>query len=249
MAGSDTPKLSFVMQSNLVLTVTFVTNFFPPAAGKYNGLFFPATAVSRETSGMLYNLVLRDTGAFSGRLLIAGTNYPFATNFNASSNATLAAGPLELALTLDTAIPQITGTVSSNFTSYLTADRASDFLPSAEYTILFSPSTSNAPPGNGYALVTNRAGIVTLSGALADGTRYNQAVPVSRSGDVPVYASLYIQYQRRQTRRAVGLDQPHKPPGRRPFQHPGMDQEAVSDSRALHEWLHQPSHHPRRALA
>ena len=193
VAGSDTPKLSFVMQSNLVLTVTFVTNFFPPAAGKYNGLFFPATAVSRETSGMLYNLVLRDTGAFSGRLLIAGTNYPFATNFNASSNATLAAGPLELALTLDTAIPQITGTVSSNFTSYLTADRASDFLPSAEYTILFSPSTSNAPPGNGYALVTNRAGIVTLSGALADGTRYNQAVPVSRSGDVPVYASLYTQ--------------------------------------------------------
>jgi hypothetical protein len=75
----------------------------------------------------------------------------------------------------------------------LTADRASDFLPSAEYTILFSPSTSNAPPGNGYALVTNRAGIVTLSGALADGTRYNQAVPVSRSGDVPVYASLYTQ--------------------------------------------------------
>ena len=44
--GGAAPALPFVMQSNLVLTVTFVTNFFPPAAGTYNGLFFPAAAVS-----------------------------------------------------------------------------------------------------------------------------------------------------------------------------------------------------------
>jgi hypothetical protein len=186
------------MQSNLVLTATFVTNFFPPLAGTYNGLFFPPNAAaSEETSGMLYNLVLRNTGAFSGKFLTAGTNYPFATNFDASGHADLNAGPLQVDLTLDTETPQITGTVSgSSSTASLIADLASNVLPSAEYTILFSPSTNvstNSPPGDGYALVTNHKGVVTLSGALADGTRYNQTVPVSQAGDVPVYASLYTQ--------------------------------------------------------
>jgi uncharacterized repeat protein (TIGR03803 family) len=192
---SDTPALSFVMQSNLVLTVTFVTNFFPAAAGTYNGLFFPANAVSEETSGMLYNLVLLKTGAFSGQLLTTGTNYHIATNFDVSGNAAFGVGPLQVTLTLDSATPQITGTVSDfQFTANLTADLAFNVLPPAEYTILFSPSTNVSavsPPGDGYALVTNHAGVVTLSGALADGTSYNQTVPVSQNGALPVYASLY----------------------------------------------------------
>jgi uncharacterized repeat protein (TIGR03803 family) len=193
---NNTPALSFVMRSNLVLTATFATNFFPPLAGTYNGLFFPSNAVSGVTSGMLYNLVLQKTGAFSGKLLTIGTNYPFATNFDASGRADFSAGPLQVGLTLDTGIPQITGTVtnSSGTTASLIADLASNVLPSAGYTILFSPTTnvsSNSPPGDGYALVTNHEGVVTLSGALADGTRYNQTVPVSRAGGVPVYASLY----------------------------------------------------------
>jgi hypothetical protein len=60
--------------------------------------------------------------------------------------------------------------------------------------MLFSRSanvSAISPPGDGYALVTNFAGMVTLSGALADGTSYSQRVPVSKAGDLPVYASLY----------------------------------------------------------
>jgi uncharacterized repeat protein (TIGR03803 family) len=192
--ASDAPALSFVMQSNLVLTVTFVTNFFPVAAGTYNGLFFPADGVSEETSGMLYNLVLRKTGAFSGQFLTSGTNYHIAAKFDASGQAAFSAGPLQVGLTLDIVTPQIAGTVSdSQFTANLTADLSSNALPSAEYTILFSPSanvSSVSPPGDGYALVTNHAGVVTLIGALADGTSYNQTVPVAQNGDLPVYASL-----------------------------------------------------------
>jgi uncharacterized repeat protein (TIGR03803 family) len=190
-----TPALSFVMQSNLVLTVTFVPNFFPAAAGTYNGLFFPANGIAAETSGMLYNFVLRSTGACSGSLLIAGKRYPIAASFDVSGQTAFSAGPLQVDLTLDSTTPQITGTVStSQWTANLTADLAFNTLPSAEYTILFSPSanvSAVSPPGDGYALVTNHAGVVTLSGALADGTSYNQTVPVSRAGDFPVYAVLY----------------------------------------------------------
>jgi uncharacterized repeat protein (TIGR03803 family) len=190
-----TPVLSFIMQSNLVLTATFVSNFFPAAAGTYNGLFFPANAVAEETSGMLYHFVLRNTGAFSGALLIAGSRYPIAANFDDSGNASFKAGPFQVDLTLDSATPQITGTVStSQWTANLTADMAANTLSSAEYTILFEPSTNvsaDSPPGDGYGLLTNHAGVVTLSGALADGTSYNQTVPVSRAGSLPVYAVLY----------------------------------------------------------
>jgi hypothetical protein len=189
------PALPFVMWSNLVLTAAFVPNFFPAAAGTYNGLFFPSNAVAEETSGMLYNLALLNSGAFTGKLLTAGTNYPFATNFDASGRALFTAGPLGVALTLDRATPQITGTVSgSGWTANLIADLASNVLPPNEYTMLLSPSTNvsvASPPGDGYALVTNTGRTVNLKGRLADGTSYGQTVPVSKAGDLPVYASLY----------------------------------------------------------
>ncbi len=189
-----TPALSFIMQSNLVLTANFVSNFFPAAAGTYNGLFFPSNAVAAETSGMLYNFVLRNTGACSGSLLLAGKSYTISTNFDVSGHAACSAGQLQVDLALDSSTPQITGTVSSSqWTAYLTAV-ASNALPSADYTILLSPSSNVSavsPPGDGYAVVTNNAGLVTISGALADGTSFSQRVPVSKAGDLPVYASLY----------------------------------------------------------
>jgi hypothetical protein len=50
---------------------------------------------------------------------------------------------------------------------------------------------ANAPPGTGYAAISQVSGNVTLAGALADGSVYSQSTMVSTSGDVPVYASLY----------------------------------------------------------
>ena len=50
---------------------------------------------------------------------------------------------------------------------------------------------AGTPPGYGYLLITNYAGVVTLSGALADGTTFSQSVPVSGAGNLPVYGNLY----------------------------------------------------------
>jgi uncharacterized repeat protein (TIGR03803 family) len=195
---SNSPTLKFLMTSNLVLTANVVSNFFLASVGTYNGLFYPTNAdspVAEENSGMLKNLVLKNTGACSGALLFDGKSYPVTAHFDVSGHAAFKAGELRVDLTLDSATPRITGTVSNTqWTASLTADLASKNLPSAESTILFSLSadvTPNSPPGDGYALVTNHSGMVTLGGGLADGTSYSQAVPASRSGDVPVYASLY----------------------------------------------------------
>ncbi len=144
---------SFVMQPDFTLTATFATNVSRVTAGTYNGLFFPAGVVNEETSGMLYDLILRNTGAFSAQLLTVATNYHIAADFDDSGHATFRAGPLQIALDLDSDSQQITGTVSGpQFTANLTAKLASNALPLADYSIHFS-----APAVSARSLPTMRA--------------------------------------------------------------------------------------------
>jgi len=229
--------LKFVMQSNTVIQASFVNNPFLAITGRYNGLFsitneLIATnvvtnsvvtnsvtnsyAITNQTvtlatafasSGMLDNLVLGDQGTFSGRLLLAGGNYPLDGEFDAYGRATNQVHLANLGETLtvvmnaDTnGVGFITGTVSNSqwstnasLTAFLTAPTPG---VTTQYTLLMLPSTNAGtnvpiPPGDGYALITDRAGTVTLSGGLADGTLFNQSVGASKSNDVPVYVSLY----------------------------------------------------------
>ncbi len=204
-AGANA-TLNFVMEPGLAIQGAFLTNLFPAAAGAYNGLFLTSNAVTEATAGMLRNLALTATGAFSAQLLLAGTTNPFTGAFNPagqSSNSILRSasrgGPLTVQLTLtgSTAPFTITGSVAGGtnpaWSSPLYAQAAAAATPSAEYTLLIlpGPSAPAAPPGDGYALITNHAGSVTLNGALADGATFSQTVPVSPDGDLPLYAGLY----------------------------------------------------------
>ncbi len=203
--------------SSIVLQANFVTNPFLAPKGSYNGLFSAAAGVSTQSAGMLKNLTVGTNGVYSGSLVINGTGHSFSGKFDlASPSATNVipfpnslGGPLTVNLTLTNnpanAAPQVAGTVANNnWTANLLADLAANTLPSGEYTLLIPPDASNNPPtdspgGYGYALITNYAGTpgnpglanAKITGALADGTAFNQTVPVSQDGYVPIYASLY----------------------------------------------------------
>ena len=194
--------LPFVMQSNMVLTANFATNFFVPARATYNGLFASANGVAAESSGMLQNLQLATNGAFSARLLMAAGTNSLSGQFNVAGNfstnlgsAGAPGGKLYVNLTVNRAARQIAGTVSNAlWNASLTAEPAGTNLPSARYTVLLPPAAgapANTPPGDGYAQVTNHLGMVTFSGQLADGTVFTPAAAESPNGDVPVYAGLY----------------------------------------------------------
>ncbi|HEV7928425.1 MAG TPA: hypothetical protein VGR14_23935, partial [Verrucomicrobiae bacterium] len=199
--------LTFLMQSNMVLTANFVTNQFLQATGQYNGIFYvEATGVAEETAGLLNHLNVSSLGAYSGQLSIGGQNYSVSGGFNVAGQASLTVsqidhrGPflLEMALNWNTVPCQLSGSVSGtnggSWTADLEAELASRNLQSGAYTMLIPPQADGAgssPAGYGYAAINNHDSMVTLSGALADGTSFNQTVAVSQTGDLPVYANLY----------------------------------------------------------
>jgi hypothetical protein len=198
---STNAALHFNMEPGFSLAANFVPSFFRMAAGTYNGLFYSTNIPAAETAGFLKNFVVTAGGTFSGSLLINGTTNLLTGTFDAqhqySHTIALPAalgGPLFLSLTL--AQGQITGTASGTnvggWTNRLTANRSAASSASGQYTLLIPPpaTASNCPPGDGYALITNQAGAVLVTGALADGATFAQSVPISDSGAVPIYQNL-----------------------------------------------------------
>jgi plastocyanin len=199
------PTLHFVMEPGLSLEANFVTNFFISAAGIYNGLFFIPSNVTEQTAGLIGGLTLKTGGLFSGKLSIAGETWGFSGAFDISGNGTAnvarpakQGGAIGLQFNLDSSIPEMSGQVSGTdgggWAANVIAERAATTKSVAQYTMLMTPPASppaNAPPGSGYATISELNGNVTFVGAFADGAVYNQFVTVASNGDVPVYASLY----------------------------------------------------------
>jgi hypothetical protein len=215
---STSASYTFTMESGLLLEANFITNPFTMGAGVYNGLFSITTGVTEQTAGMLRAMTIGPLGAFTGTLLINGAAHALAGRFDLTGQSTNhisrtenAGGPLTLIMTLNASGPpiQVTGTVSGTndgvgWVASLVADRRTNTVPSAEFTMLLPPDVNNAPPvsspgGYGYLLITNYAGtaktpasaVASIHGALADGTLIDFTVPVSQDGFVPIYRSLY----------------------------------------------------------
>jgi len=207
IAGTNT-KLSFIMEPNLVLTANF-TNL-AAAAARYDGIFYPSPPQAETVTncGLIENLVLKTNGVYSGKLYLAGTNYPLSGSFSKSGQAseTIDRSAAEGGkVTLQLNIPwgslprQITGWVrgtnsggwlSTNL-SLCAATTNTDNFPA--YTALLPQDTNvaDAPASYGYALITNTGSMIALGGALSDGAWFSRSEPVNELNQFPVYASLY----------------------------------------------------------
>ncbi len=205
----------FFLTNTLVATnvvTNSVTNFVATTNAVTNSFIITNQTVTLEVAltnaGMINNLVLGKYGAYSGRLLMAGGSFPLSGSFDAFGHTTNhvklsseLGGPLTVVMSVNTnGVGFITGTVSNtgwptnaSLTANLTAPTPGI---TTQYTLLMEPPTNavtnvTTPPGDGYALINDHGGTVTLSGGLADGTTFNQTVGASVSNDVPVYVSLY----------------------------------------------------------
>lgn len=200
------PRLTFVMQSNLVLQANFVPSPFVAARGRYTGLFHEDAAPAYPSSGLITG-TLTESGMLSARLVLAGKAYSLKGQFTAGgyfSNNIPRRGlsPLSVQLQLDlAAADQMTGHVSDGtFTSPVVANRAvfaqvTNPAPPGgkKYTLVLSPNESSAliPGGHGFAAMSvDLAGNVKLSGTLADGTKFSSATFVAKDGRWPLFSSV-----------------------------------------------------------
>ena len=200
--ATNSNPLTFLMESNMTLTASFVTNSFRAAVGTYNGLFYVTNGVGAESSGLLQNLTVGTNVAYTGKLLVGGASYSVSGSFDPSGNATnqipLASGlgnlTLGMQLNWNSTPPQIIGTVQGTnggaWMASLLAELAASNQLSAQYTLLLLSGT-NFPTGDGYVLLTNHAGAATVTGALADGAAFSESVAISETGALPVYATPY----------------------------------------------------------
>jgi uncharacterized delta-60 repeat protein len=95
-AKAESPLLYFTHQPGLELTANFILNPFVPAIiGSFNGLVTPSTnvpapdgtATGVDTLGMLQNVVVAGTGAFTGTLLMDGLSLPVTGTFDNTGTA------------------------------------------------------------------------------------------------------------------------------------------------------------------
>ncbi len=205
---SDSPQLTFTMQTNLMLVANFAAHPFAATVGSYNGLFYDSNDVERASSGT-FTATTTAGGNYSGRLQMGLSRYPFSGHFNLAGAATnmitrRSTNWLTLVLQMDLAANEhMGGTVSDGtWLAELQADRAVVYAGlnaspfAGNYTLLFpgsgDPGNTGAPLGDGYGAVTiDRSGRITLHGALADGEKLAQTAAVSRSGRWPLYDPVY----------------------------------------------------------
>jgi hypothetical protein len=201
MAGYCSP-------TNTTMFCRVPPNPFVPLKGIYSGLFYETNGVAHDTSGF-FTFTLTSKGSFTGQLRNAGGSYTLNGTFALSglahvilprSGQTTLTVDLRLDL-LSNETQQVQGTVSDGiWTATLLGDRAvfnaiSNPAPQAgSYTMIVegAPDSTSSPSGDGIATVTvDSAGLVSLTGTLADNRTIAQKVRISKDGNWPLYVSLY----------------------------------------------------------
>jgi hypothetical protein len=205
---SNNSILKLTMQSNLVLRVNFVANFFLAAQGAYNGLFEPTAPPRRQTNSGSFTVNVTSSGVLSGNFFLGSETIPlingqFDVSGAAQVHSTRRGGnPLIASLQLDLADRSLHGTVSDgSFVAMLRGDqsvfssthKATNYQ--GQYTFII-PGTNDptvGPFGTSYGTVTvDASGNIAFGGSLADGTTsVSRSTVVSKDGFWPFYVPLY----------------------------------------------------------
>jgi len=197
---STNPTLTFIMQSNLVLTANFVANPFIPLKGDYHGLFYPTNEPALTNSGY-FLLNLTDRGAFSGKLRMADATLSFSSKFSVAGQTQFklslpGSNSLLLSLSLNPAEKSIDGWVTDGvWLAPLTAGRGSKsnaFVGS--YTIIIAGTTNGVTSPAGYGAgkaAVSAIGGIQITGTTADGAPVTQNTVIFRDGTWPLFARLY----------------------------------------------------------
>jgi photosystem II stability/assembly factor-like uncharacterized protein len=198
---STNSAFTFTLLSNCTVVANFARYPFVPVIASYAGLFYDLTnGVAMESSGAV-TLNTTAAGKFTGTLRLAAEHYSLSGAFDTNGFALVKVGtsanPMSVALQVDLApgSDRLDGSVSSAaWTATLECELAYSGKTGAphqgSYTLIFpGPSASD---GYGCATVTvSPAGIVTLAGSLADGTKLAPSSVLCLNGQSPLYLPLY----------------------------------------------------------
>ena len=197
---ATTTKLTFTMQSNLVLQANFVVNPFTPIVGNYQGLFFDNTNGAEHVSSGFFNLTLSGSGSYSAKVIVAGLSYKLSGQFSAggvASNNIVRKGlpAVSVQMQLDLGDGSISGVLSDGtWVAQLSADRVATSATAAHYTMLIpgADDPSTQPGGDGYGTVNlSSSGSISFAGALTDGTKISQKANLLPNGQWAFYVPLY----------------------------------------------------------
>ena len=191
------------VSANMVVTIVeegAVEPIITP--GTYTGLFLDSNNVAQASSGLL-TIGVQESGAFKATLQNGRKKSPFAGRFTSDGYATnsitragMSSLTVELHLDLYGANTVTGRVVEASWISPCAARlrTTSPGTRAGQYTFIV-PGADNgsvAPAGDGVGtLKIDSAGGAVVSGTLADGSRFLQRVPLSGTGEIPVYVPLY----------------------------------------------------------
>ncbi len=197
------PKLTFMMQTNLVLQANFIPNPFPVAAGLYQGLFYDTNGVAYNSSGFL-SATVTSNGVFSAKLQQGKSTYTLSGQFSPagawSSEAAIAGAKTTVGLQVDLSGGDfLSGQLSNGmWNAELWGNRNvySKTNPAAlagKYSLALAKLEPGAEPANAGsgAFTVDTNGGVAFTGTLADGTKVTQSSFLSSQNQWPLYLSLY----------------------------------------------------------
>jgi len=199
------PRLTFTMDSNLVLQANFVTNPFPAVAGNYQGLFYDTNNPGHDNAGF-FNATVTASGGFTAKLQHGADQPSISGQFSVGGLwgtnhlALLGTNPVSVHWQLDLSGGGISGSLSNSLaTAQLQANRAvfDSAHPTScagKYTLIISGNadTGHPPAGNGYgSLTVSPNGILAFTGKTGDGAPAAQGTILSKQGMWPFYVSLY----------------------------------------------------------